>query len=139
ELRLGLPGGVGRARDQLEQAVVLRETDAAAHGLLALAWYQSFQQIGPGDTSGQARGEALARSLHAAERARELDEGEPNAAVVLALLDARDDWHATDQRLRRVLQRAPDNAAALDSLVALLQGGGYVHESHALNQQALQF
>jgi DNA-binding winged helix-turn-helix (wHTH) protein len=137
ELRLGLPGDAQRARARLLQAVELRSDDAAAHGLLADAWMRSAGEAPPGDDAATARQRARTEALLAVERALRLDAKEPNARAVLALLDSRGDWLETDHRLRAVLGIAPDNHIALDSLVALLQGAGYVRESHEVNERAI--
>ena len=41
--------------------------------------------------------------------------------------------------MRQILDIAPDNAAALDALVALLQASGYEQESWDLNERAIAF
>jgi DNA-binding winged helix-turn-helix (wHTH) protein len=139
ELRLGLPGDAQRARARLLQAVELRGDDAAAHGLLADAWMRSAADTPPGDDAATSRQHAHTEALLAVERALRLDAWEPNARAVFALLDSRGDWLKTDSRLRAVLDTAPDNNTALDSLVALLQGAGYVQESHQVNERAIAF
>ncbi len=65
---------------------------------------------------------------------------EPNALTVLALLQRKlDDWLTTEKKLRDVLVIAPNNMAALDNLVALLQAAGYYQESWDLNERAISF
>lgn len=139
ELRLSLPGAEERARAQLEQALGLRGDDADALGLLSLAWYRIREATPPSEQATTTRQEALTQALLFAERALRIDAEEPNARAVSVLLDHRGDWMETDSGLRAVLANTPDNATALDSLVALLQGAGYVRESHTLNEQAIAF
>jgi tetratricopeptide (TPR) repeat protein len=50
-----------------------------------------------------------------------------------------DDWISTDRKLREILAIAPDNQAALDNLVALLQASGYSRESWDVNERAIAF
>lgn len=136
-LRLGLPNDLARACAVLEQAVQLRADDPQALGLLALARYLLAGTMPTNDSRGRDR--LLHNAGRAAEQALQVDASEANAGTVMALIDWRGDWHATDLRLRAVLRGDPGNFAALDNLVGLLQGAGYVRESHAFNEQALGF
>ena len=139
-LRQVAPGGARVARDALQEAIALRDDEPRAWGLLALAYYQLSEGLGPTPAPGQDSRDALRHeSLNAQQRALDLDEGEPSARVAQALLDWRGDWHATEQRLQQVRRSAPGHFAALDYLVALLQGAGYVRESDAVNDEAIRF
>jgi tetratricopeptide (TPR) repeat protein len=134
-LRMGLPGSKAQGIEYFQEAVTIRPNDAAAWGLLALA----KSNIADSSLS-QASGVAVQESEQAARRALALDEHEPNALTALAMLQRRlDDWLTTDKKLRDVLAIAPDNAAALDGLVALLQAAGYYQESWDLNEKAVSF
>lgn len=139
-LRQVAPGGARAARDALQDANALRDDEPRAWGLLALAHYQLSE--GLGSTTGAARDSRDAtrhQSLLALQRALSLDDSEPSARVAQALLDWRGDWHVTEQRLQQVRRSAPGHFAALDYLVALLQGAGYVRESDRVNEEAIRF
>ena len=134
-LRMGMPGSKSQGAEFLREAVTIRPDDAAAWGLLAVAAHNVSDASPP-----QAAGVAVQESEQAARRALSLDQREPNALTALALLQRRlDDWLTTEKKLRAVLGIAPDNIAALDNLVALLQASGYIQESWDLNERAISF
>jgi tetratricopeptide (TPR) repeat protein len=134
-LRMGIPGADSQGVEYFQQAVAINTGNAAAWGLLALA-KRNVSDASPS----QAAGVAAQESEQAARRALALDEREPNALTALAMLQRKlDDWLTTDKKLRRVLTIAPDNFAALDNLVAVLQAAGYIQESWDLNEQAIAF
>ncbi len=135
ELRLGLSDSRRNGVASFREATTLEPDSAAAQGLLALALYHAAE-LGPRSEAGAA----VQASEQAARRALALDSREPNALAALALLQrSLDDWISTDRKLRQILDIAPDNAAALDSLVALLQASGYAKESWDLNERAMAF
>lgn len=132
-LRMGLPDSNQRGVEIFQQAVAIRPDDAAAWGLLALARSHVADR-----SSSPSAGSIFQESEQAARRALALDEREPNALVVLAMLQRNlDDWLTTERKLRAALAIAPDNTAALDGLVALLQASGYLQESWDLNERAV--
>jgi len=132
-LRMGLPGSKTQGVEYFREAVTIRPDDAEAWGLLAVAQHNVADYASPQEAS-----VAVEASEQAARRALALDPREPNALVAVALLQQTlDDWFTTERRLRDVLAIAPDNIAALDFLVALLQAGGYYRESWDLNERAV--
>ena len=132
-LRMGLPDSNQQGVEIFQEAVAIRPDDAAAWGLLALAKSHVADR-----SPSRSAGSNFQDSEQAARRALALDEREPNALVVLAMLQRNlDDWLTTERKLRAVLAIAPDNAAALDGLVALLQASGYLQESWDLNERAV--
>jgi DNA-binding winged helix-turn-helix (wHTH) protein/tetratricopeptide (TPR) repeat protein len=134
-LRMGLPGIQTQGVEFFQEAVTIRPDDAAAWGLLALA-RSNVADASPS----QAAGVAVQESEQAARRALALDAREPNALTALAMLQRKlDDWLTSEKKLRAVLAIAPDNIAALDNLVALLQASGYYQESWDLNEKAIAF
>ncbi len=134
-LRMGVPGSKTQGVEFFQQAVTIRPEDAAAWGLLAIAKSNVADASAP-----QAAGVAVQESEQAARRALALDKREPNALTALAMLQRKlDDWLTTERKLRDVLAIAPDNIAALDNLVALLQAAGYYQQSWDLNEQAIAF
>ena len=134
-LRMGLAGSKDQGVEFFSEAVKIEPGNATAWGLLALS--QCYVADG---SPNQAAGAAVQESEQAARRALALDEREPNALAALAMLHRKlDDWLTTEKKLRDVLAIAPDNIAALDNLVALLQASGYYQESWDLNEQAISF
>ena len=132
-LRTGLPDSNQQGVEIFQEAVAIRPDDAAAWGLLALAKNRVADR-----SPSRSAGSIFQESEQAARRALALDEREPNALVVLAMLQRNlDDWLTTERKLRAALAIAPDNAAALDSLVALLQASGYLQDSWDLNERAV--
>jgi tetratricopeptide (TPR) repeat protein len=130
-LRMNLPDTDSQGVGYLQQAVAIHPDDAAAWGLLAIA----KAGVANGPPSPTARS-AVQESEQAARRALALDQREPNALTALAILQRKlDDWITTDKKLRDVLAIAPDNIAALDNLVAMLQASGYYQESWELNER----
>jgi DNA-binding winged helix-turn-helix (wHTH) protein/tetratricopeptide (TPR) repeat protein len=135
ELRLNLADSMRNAVAHFREATTLEPDSAAAQGLLALALYHAAE-LGPRSEAGAA----VQDSEQAARRALALDAREPNALAALALLQrSLDDWITTERKLRQILEIAPDNAAALDALVGLLQASGYAQESWDLNERAVAF
>ena len=132
-LRMDLPGSKEQGVEYFSEAVKIEPGNAAAWGLLALAQCNAVEASPP-----QAADIAVRESEQAAQRALALDRREPNALTALVLLQRKlDDWLTTEKKLRRVLAIAPDNIAALDNLVALLQAAGYYQESWDLNERAI--
>jgi DNA-binding winged helix-turn-helix (wHTH) protein/tetratricopeptide (TPR) repeat protein len=132
-LRMGLPGSKNQGVEFFREAVTIRPDDAAAWGLLALAQHNVSDFAAPREA-----GIAVQACEEAARRALSLNPREPNALVALTLLQqALDDWFSTDRKLREILAVAPDNAEALDALVAILQAAGYYRESWELNERAV--
>ncbi len=132
-LRIGLPDSNAEGVEFFRKAVTIRPDDAAAWGLLALA-----KSYVADSSRSRSAGSTFQESEQAARRALALDEREPNALAVLAMLQRKlDDWLTTERKLRDVLAIAPDNTAALDGLVALLQASGYYQESWDLNERTV--
>jgi len=132
-LRMGLPESNTQGVEIFQEAVTIRPDDAAAWGLLALA-----KSYVADSSPSRSAGSTFQESEQAARRALALDEREPNALAVLAMLQRKlDDWLTTERKLRDVLAIAPDNTAALDGLVALLQASGYSQESWDLNERTV--
>jgi DNA-binding winged helix-turn-helix (wHTH) protein/tetratricopeptide (TPR) repeat protein len=135
ELWLGLPYSDRQGVEYFREAATLSPDDPAVWGWLALALSQSAESARPQEVSA-----AVQESEQAARRALALDPREPNARVALVLLQrALDDWITTDRKLREILSFAPNNAAALDTLTAILQSAGYYQESWDLNERAIAF
>jgi DNA-binding winged helix-turn-helix (wHTH) protein/tetratricopeptide (TPR) repeat protein len=134
-LRMSVPGIKTQGVEFFQEAVTIRPDDASAWGLLALA-KSNVADASPS----QVAGVAVQESEQAARRALALNEKEPNALIALAMLQRKlDDWLTTDRKLRAVLAIAPENIAALDNLVSLLQASGYYQESWDVNEQAIAF
>jgi tetratricopeptide (TPR) repeat protein len=128
-LRSDFSGGSAQAIEIFSEAVKLQPKDATAWGLLSQA-QRYVSEASPRDNT------AAEASEQSARRALALDRREPNALLTMASLQrVLDDWYTTDQKLREILTIAPDNIAAHNLLVALLQASGYVRESWDLNER----
>lgn len=126
--RLALDGRVPGNDDQgigfLREAVARSPDDAAAWGLLALAYTHRAEVAAPSAISG-----SVAAASHTAQRALALDarQGEALAARAL-LLPAFGDWVQAEARLRAVLSAAPQQRDALDGLGGIWFGTGRLRE-----------
>ncbi|MBC9032151.1 hypothetical protein IAG41_07090 [Sphingomonas sp. JC676] len=124
-------------RDQgvrfLKQATELDPDRAEGWGLLALAYRNTAENAEPANVSNAVR-----ESEAAARRALALDPREGNALTALATIRPYfGDWVAAEDRLRRVLAIAPDNQAAMNHLVTLLQSVGLDRASWDWNEKVL--
>jgi DNA-binding winged helix-turn-helix (wHTH) protein/tetratricopeptide (TPR) repeat protein len=133
ELWMSLPYVDRQGVEFFREAAAISPGDPAVWGWLALAHSQVAEYARPQEVSA-----AVQASDQAARRALALDSREPNARVALVLLQrALDDWITTDRKLREILSFAPDNVAAQDALVSLLQSAGYYRESWELNERVI--
>jgi DNA-binding winged helix-turn-helix (wHTH) protein/tetratricopeptide (TPR) repeat protein len=133
-LRYMMPERDAEAVGLLGEAVRLEPRDAAAWGMLALA----YQRIA---ASGAPSGSAAAtqRAVAAARRALELDPGSSDAQAALALLrPTYRDWFEAEARFRRLLARNPDQAAVVGALARLLFEVGRVRDSVAAMARAMR-
>jgi DNA-binding winged helix-turn-helix (wHTH) protein/tetratricopeptide (TPR) repeat protein len=129
----GLEYGDGSAEpaEDLRRAVDIRPDDARAHGLLAYALMVNADNVnGPQS--------AVEMAERAASAGLALDPSEPNARLAqIQLQRATLDLGATEDRLRAVLARAPDNILAMRLLWNLLQCAGRSRDALALVQRAI--
>jgi len=130
-LRSDIYGGSAETVEIFNEAVKLQPKDATAWGLLSQAQRYVSE-------ASQRDNTVAAASEQSARRALALNRREPNALLTMAMLQrVLDDWYTTDQKVREVLTIAPDNIAAYNLLVGLLQASGYIRESWDLNEQAI--
>jgi predicted Zn-dependent protease len=129
-----IPHGGQSAAELLDEAVRRDPGNARAWGLLAFAYRDIAEGAAPGRVSA-----AIEASAEAARQALAIDPAEGNALAALAMLRPYfGDWAAGEERLRRVLDKAPDNVLALNSLVVLLQGVGRAQASFDMNERVLK-
>lgn len=123
-----------QAAGLFKQAARIEPDSASAWGLLALS------TTGLGYETAPPFAEEVVRTAEeASRRALTLDFKEPNALLAMALLQSRlDDWVATEDKFRRIIDIAPDHVPAIENLVFLLQGVGRSRESWDLNERAVQ-
>jgi DNA-binding winged helix-turn-helix (wHTH) protein/tetratricopeptide (TPR) repeat protein len=118
--------------DHFRRAVLMRPQNAQAQGLLAyaLALRATFE---PG------AGRALEEAHRAARTALDLEEKEPNALVAQTLiLRSMLDFGSTEDRLRQVLDNAPENTGALRQLWNVMQCVGRSRDALSLIERALE-
>lgn len=131
-LRDELPDAGAEGVGALKQAAALDPGNAAAWGLLALAYRNMSENADPADISA-----AASACEAAAKKALAIDPREGNALAALATLQPYyGDWLASEDRIRAVLAVAPDNAAAINHLVTLLQSVGRDRASWDWNERA---
>src|SRR5688572_9339521 len=132
-LRDSWPGTETQAVEALRKAVAIEPRNASAWGLLAVALRNVAEGAMPDRTS-----KAVHDCETAAQRALALNPREGNALAALATLHPYfGDWSAGEDRLRKVLQVAPDNLTAMSHLITLLQSVGRARESWDLNERAV--
>ena len=121
--------GVGFFR----QAAALDPDRAEAWGLLALAHRNIAENAEPAGISAAVR-----ESEAAAQRALALNPKEGNALTALATMNPYfGDWLTSEDRLRQVLAVAPENEAAMNHLVTLLQSVGLDRASWDWNEKVI--
>lgn len=132
-LRSEWPGSNVQAASLFGQAAKIEPRSASAWGLKALS------TIGLGyENAPPFSAEVLPTIQDLARRALSIDAHEPNALLAMALLQSRlDDWVATEDKFRHILDIAPDHVPAIENLVFLLQGAGRSKESWDLNERAV--
>jgi tetratricopeptide (TPR) repeat protein len=119
-LRDRLPDSMQQGIGFLLEAVALAPADAAAWGLLALAWC-NVAELAPGEQIAAA----VKSCEEAFNRALALDPEQPEALAARALLPPIfGDWFGAQQRLEAVLRRHPDQLDALDGLGLLFFSAG---------------
>lgn len=131
-LLLNRYGSEGEARALLERVVTADPSNARGWGLLAVAWEQIAGTAVP-----ETLVEAERQARDAAARALALDRLQGDAQAALSLLEPLfGAWMVTDERLRRVLEVAPDNGFAQQGMVNLLMAGGRLREARILAEAA---
>jgi DNA-binding winged helix-turn-helix (wHTH) protein len=95
-LRMGLPASNQQGVEIFQEAVAIRPDDAAAWGLLALAKSHVADR-----SPSRSAGSNFQDSEQAARRALALDEREPNALFVLAMMQRNLCWRSLLTTLRR--------------------------------------
>lgn len=119
--------------EHFRQAVAIEPDNAAAWGWLAVAYRNVAENADP-DKAAQA----VTSCQHAARRALSIDAKEGNALAALATVRPFfGDWFPAEQRLRRVLDVAPNNFAAINEITLLLQAAGYCRDSWTWNERAI--
>ena len=109
-------------------ALALTPDDAATWGKLALALGAVAEYAPPAETA-----KAVSATEQAARRALDLQPGQPDARVALALLPPHfGDWLPVERTLRGVLADAPDNLAAQANLSLILVEVGRVGDGAAI-------
>ena len=133
-LRDDLPSSNAQGLGFLRQATTLDPENAEAWGLLAMALRNAVEHSPANETAGYVRDcESAART------ALSIDPNEGNALTALATMrPAFGDWGPAEARLRRVLDRAPNQLAAVSHLGILLQSAGYETESGRWLEQAMR-
>ena len=125
--------GGPEALDNIEQAVAIRPEDGIANGLLAYAIMGTTDNVNK--VAGGGSVEAAQRAATISLRANPKD---PNAQLAMIQLDrARLDLAETEDRLRRVLDGAPDSIFAMRNLWSLLQSAGRSRDGLALVERAM--
>ncbi len=120
-----------KASEYFRQAAAMRPGSAKARGLVALT------QTMIAEDSGQQAGAAVQMADRAARAALAIDSKEPNARLaLLALQRSTLDVATNEDRLRAILDSAPDNIPAMISLWGLLQSAGRSREAFALIERA---
>jgi DNA-binding winged helix-turn-helix (wHTH) protein/tetratricopeptide (TPR) repeat protein len=110
-----------------DQAVAMRPDSPKAQGLLA------FSQAMVAEDGGPQAGGAVQRADRAARVALAADPKEANARLALVTLQRSTlDLATNEDRLREILQIAPDNISAMDSLWSLLQSVGRSQDALSL-------
>jgi DNA-binding winged helix-turn-helix (wHTH) protein/tetratricopeptide (TPR) repeat protein len=133
-LRDELPDPLEQGVGIFEEAVALDATSAPAWGWLALARARGAEQ-----SSVPERGAEVRAAESAARSALAIDPKEGNALLALALLAPRvGDWTRAEDRLRAVIEAAPDNVAAHAALGTFLQAVGRTRDALASNLRALE-
>lgn len=119
--------------EHFRQAVAIEPDNAAAWGWLAVAYRNVAENADP-DKAAQA----VVSCQHAAQRALSIDAKEGNALAALATIRPFfGDWFPAEQRLRRVLDVAPNNFAAINEITLLMQAAGYCRDSWTWNERAI--
>lgn len=110
-----------------QRAAALRPDNAKAQGLFALA------RAIRADNAETGTDMALQDAERAARAALAIDPGEPNARLAqIYMQQSMLDFAATEDRLREILARAPDNFIAMRQLWGLLQSTGRSRDALAL-------
>lgn len=131
-LRDGLPNSDEQGVGFLREAVSIEPENASGWGLLALAFRNISEHSDPSGTA-----QAVQASERATARALAIDPREANALAAQATLRPEyGDWYAAEDRLRRVLSVAPDNAFTLASLGFLYESVGRSRISARLTAKA---
>jgi tetratricopeptide (TPR) repeat protein len=124
-LRMELNDYNKKAVELFQQAVGIEPGNAAAQGLLALAYARAAEY---GSTPALELGEQAFRVALA------LDEHEPTALVARALLwRGHKDWFWTHEQLDGVLQHDGNHVPALEALSSQMQSSGFSRTSWDLN------
>lgn len=132
-LRESLPDSDAQGVSVLRRAVALEPDNSEAWGLLALALRRVAENADPARTTAAIRAcEAAAR------RALALDPADGNALTALATVQPFfGEWFEAEEKLRAVLAVAPNNIAAIDELVLLLQSAGRARSSWNWNERSV--
>lgn len=132
-LRESLPDSNAQGVSVLRQAVAIDPDNSEAWGLLSLALRRVAENADPAATTAAIRAcEAAAR------RALALDPADGNALTALATLQPFfGEWFEAEEKLRAVLAVAPNNIAAIDELVLLLQSAGLARSSWNWNERSV--
>ncbi len=122
---LNTQDGIVRAQQSLEELAESYPDRPEAWGLLAYARYKAAEMV-----PFQETGAMVSSSEEAAERALSLDAEQSDALLAIAMLRfSFADWKETEDRVRQVIDIAPDNVEAIEFLVVLLQCVGRCEES----------
>jgi len=131
-IRLDMPDSRAQGVNALREAVALDPANAEAWGLLALALRNAAENAPAQETT-----TAVEACEGAARRALKLDPRQGDALAALASLRPYfGEWLASEDELLAVLKVAPDNVAAMNSLVTLQQSAGRTRDSWAWNERA---
>lgn len=130
---LNTADGLEKAQAALEDIVAKWPNRAEAWGLLAHARYQSAEMV-----PFQRTGAMVNASEQAAGRALAIDADQSDALLAMALLRfSLSDWLPTEKQIRRVIELAPTNIAAIEFLAVLLQCLGRCRESREWLDRAI--
>jgi adenylate cyclase len=127
------PRGFRRSRDQLEEAIRIDPTFAAAHARLGNLFVQAA-----GDWMSHAEGFALGRTH--VSRALELDPDLPEAHAALAnlVMQSEHDWDRAEKEFERALALNPSDTAARMTFATLLTVLGRPDDAERQMWQALE-
>lgn len=126
-LRLDQPG----SEQYFQRAATIDPGNAEAWGLLAYALANA-----PPNGTPRSRGEAAQAAERAARTALQIDSGEPNAQLAMAIVQPLD-WYSREDRLRQILASDPDNSLVMRHLGQLLHGVGRCREALAVAERAI--
>lgn len=128
------PDAQAQGVDHFRRAAAIEPDNARAWGLLAVGLRNVVEEAPPDRTSA-----ALRECQAAADRALKLDPREGNALAALATLRPYfGEWALAEDRLREVLEIAPDNPVAMSHLITLLQSVGRARDSWVLNERMVK-